>query len=726
MSILDGPRINFRGGISVNPCTANNDDVLNLIDPVAMRLRQPLSVMNDDDAGQFLRSVEIARGNPTAAGEDGPQVAFLKSGWNLYGDHAILFRDVSVRSVVAADGTTRGPEGVATTSVRVLPSAGDAHGASVLVDVDCSGLVTTQFWIGGFSIDGPTGPILRSMLDCRGFQRRLSFARTAGPIVGEQNFMNFGCIVQFSMKRAAVVIPNPNDPIVADLVAALWPDDPGAAALDADDPRKTASRGARGISVRFTMYQAEPDLDGMDLAKRFALGEAAENPAYAYLVGTVGVWRDGEIESEVPGRLLRAGGDTLMAFGLGNVSWRDRNGPRAPLAGYLPGNAVATVREDVDVVSIDMCNAVSNDSYRNDPNRQGPQGFDYPECLASFGDLRLVATLPGGVDYVVGSIPYGGGDLAKSAAALDRGLVFDLPFPAALRQALLVSPLRIATAKNDAVNPDRVFGAECTDRIETDFRGVYMKLGAENGMLVRVTRRDAPVTSEVELYLTMFQNVITMRGNNERPDQTIARITDLDAWRWQPGAPGGKLGGLYPMARITALDGGKYLATGTPNEQGWLYVPMKAKACGAGMVAISTKTTFGTDPTLSPINPAWGSAYYACFHVFYDDAIDGGLERYYRDGKLDFKDVYEVVLRYYAVLFPAMSTHIDLADEGSITQAARSILKRTEPAAFFSTHYMPVTRALPPARRKMLRDYCHQVLGEPPDPADLPDPLDET
>ena len=738
MSILDLPRLHFGGQITVNPDTANNNDVLELIDPVRMALRNPVNVMSDADAMAFLQSAEIARGNAPEGEQLGPQTVFLKSGWNLYGDHTIVLSNCNVTGSVDTSGkfTPAAGSPLAGLQVSFLPSADDSRGAPVLVDVDCSGLVTTQFWFGGMAISDAQGnPVLTAQANARGFQRRLSFQRTIAPIVGEQNFMNFGCIVQFALPRDALVFSDISQPGVASLAAALWPGQPNAltiAQAPAQHPSKIATPGPQGVHIRFTMLQAEPDLSGLELAKEFALGNGTPNPAHAYLVGTIGIWQQGELESEVPGRFLKPGGDKLSpgSFVVPHVAWRgraqDANYPQlqdfvAP--GHLPGNAVVSVRPQPDgsaIIGLDLCNFVNLDGYRNNPSRPSPQGFDFPLMHADLGQLEL-AVVTGTSVTPLGTVPYGGGDVTATAHALAQGLVFDLPITAA--QAGLVAagklvlrvwpPVSVSSAVASPPAPVPLI-SETTLRIETDVRGRYTMVGDTTPLRIQVTAGGVPYPQPVAIYLTMFQNVIAHRGDNLRPDQTIGQNKDASTWRWVPIFGSGDAGQPVPIAGVS--QDGNVIVTGTPNAQGFLDIPMRAADYGAGMIAFSTDQTFSATPFLAPINPAWGSAYYACFHVFFDEDVS---QYYAPDGSLQWSDVYEVALRYFAVLFPAMSTHIALSDEGtmSLPNVARMLLARTDISAFKGTHYMPLTRAWPISHRQMLRDWACQVLNVPREPA---------
>jgi len=82
-----------------------------------------------------------------------------------------------------------------------------------------------------------------------------------------------------------------------------------------------------------------------------------------------------------------------------------------------------------------------------------------------------------------------------------------------------------------------------------------------------------------------------------------------------------------------------------------------------------------------------------------------------RDDEITFGLVYQEVLRYYHLLHPAMSRRLDLSDEGAVTAAAATLLRRTEPDNWHHAHYMPRTRDLSAGKRRLLERWCQQVVG---------------
>lgn len=79
-------------------------------------------------------------------------------------------------------------------------------------------------------------------------------------------------------------------------------------------------------------------------------------------------------------------------------------------------------------------------------------------------------------------------------------------------------------------------------------------------------------------------------------------------------------------------------------------------------------------------------------------------------GNIPWATVYQECLRFYYVLFPAMSKRIPLNDQPTVQNVAPVILKRTSPAYRGTTMCMPLDRALSPSKVALLRAYVQQFV----------------
>lgn len=80
-----------------------------------------------------------------------------------------------------------------------------------------------------------------------------------------------------------------------------------------------------------------------------------------------------------------------------------------------------------------------------------------------------------------------------------------------------------------------------------------------------------------------------------------------------------------------------------------------------------------------------------------------------KGGQISWDVVYATCLRYYYVVFPAMSKRIPLNDRLTINAVAGEILKRISPAYGETTLRMPITRSMSPGKVKLLTAYLQQV-----------------
>ena len=529
MSILSYPRINFRGVFRTNPCTANNDDVMPaVVERDIDSLGANLAGMTDDQIHTYLRE-QVSMSYPGSAA----CIAFMRSGWNLYGDHFTAFDDAVVTSVVtgpqAADqSTTAAQDPLVGQAVAVLGSVtGDParRGDPILCDLDSTGLVTTQLWIGGLQLGsgGPMGTDVSKIItqinyDTRAYQNWLNFNSTVGSYGGEQNFVGIGCMMQFTIPASA--LPTSVNGTSAGLQALF-----------------SAARAAAGLVVRFRCYEVEPQITDENLYATFQQGNAIDNPALGYLIGTIGVWQQGEPETEPAGRKLQA---TYAPNGRATMAWQSPDGTvsgsipgiAAPWEGppALIGNAVAMVQPSAPVISLDLIQTFPKYGYRNPDGPQTPtaRGFAAPKVMANVGSVVLAVIPPtGGPALPIGPINYGFGSYSLYE---DFGGIVDIPFNPALASVIASGTLVIQGAATSALNANVMLVQEAVVRGVTDDRALYLPPGAANQVVrVKVYQRGGPTTGATVIYPLEYANIIQTEpppakpcGDGVRPNQTVS------------------------------------------------------------------------------------------------------------------------------------------------------------------------------------------------------------
>ncbi|MEW5726974.1 MAG: hypothetical protein AB1918_04035, partial [Pseudomonadota bacterium] len=627
MSILDFPRLNFRGIFTTNPCTANNDDVMpSVVTRDTNALGQNLAGMTDDQAIRYLNSAVEMQNYDDPAGVK----TFIRTGWNPMGDHTTTWDDTRITSAVTAPPGGKAPAkpdpivGIGVELLGAMKPDGTVS-TPMICDLDPTGLVSTQLWIGGirFFQDTPKGrKVLAEVFhDCRAYQDWLNFCATVAPpgqpYAGEQNFVGIACVWQF-------VIPKDKLPAYK----SFGVDSPALAAL------LSAAQASGGIAVRFKCYEVEPGYTDGYLAQAISQGNAVSNPAYGYLIGSIGVWGAGEPQSEPAGRKLEAPyraapptqyiakddpdqGRPAMAYAAApGATAVTVPGCAYPWMGppALIGNAVALVRQDPPVITLDILESFPKFGFRNPDGptaNDPPQGFDKPKRKAYVGEVEL-AVIPAGktaADAIsIAPIPYGYQDYASYE---DFGGVVDLAYdPKTVPYDTIANgTLMVRGTKDSKLNAGVTLLAETVIRVMTDDRTAYMT-GDDPGytMSVMVSERGGPTTRPVTLWLNEYKTIIQLKPKmgesctapsnayrtNQSVDSRTAPLTVTDPASNPPQCPpaGAEPSRLEFPASVT-------IPAGTT---GWFPIQMKPRTGGTAVLAFQQENdcVYGTIPPTTP------------------------------------------------------------------------------------------------------------------------------
>lgn len=689
MSILSFPRINFRGVFRTNPCTCNNDDVMpDIVERDSDNFGGSLGGKTDDQIRAYLRERVSMANNP----QDKTCTPFIRSGWNLYGDHTTSFEDTFITSIVTGPGAaersvTAAQDPLVGQPLLLLGSVTNdpvRRGTAMLCDLDSTGLVTTQMWVGGLQIGSggeygidPHLMALQLNHDTRSYQDWLHFFATLGPYRGEQNFVGIGCIMQFAIPASAI-------PPTVDFPS------PGLQSV------LNAARRAAGLVLRFRCFEVEPGLTDETLYAAYQQGQALENPAFGYLVGTIGVWNEGEPEHEPPGRKLICPYPrpaTAYRDPQGKInSWPPQPTPWTPgLPPTLIGNAVAQVDATRSVISLDLSDTFPKYGFRNPSGPQKPDvcGFGAPRRKADFGPVELaVIAADGGTPVRVAPIDYG---LANYSGYEDFGGIVDLPFDPAMKNLVASGRLIIRGAPGSPVNPGTALLVEQPVRVVTDDRALYWMPNTKNPVRVKVYDRGGPTKTPTTLYLHEYFNVIQTQGpsnapcaDGTRPNQTVAQDTQ---------------GQLKFPTQVTIPAG----------LTDWFALPVIAARSGATILAYQLDPVpFGGQQGSITGVPVWSFADYSSIRVFAEesDVPEGDA--------VSWDKVYQSVLRFYYLVYPAMSRFIPLNFADAIVRAGPLIKERLntpDQPGFYTTYNMPVTRTMPPAKVRLVLKFIEEQMA---------------
>ena len=142
-----------------------------------------------------------------------------------------------------------------------------------------------------------------------------------------------------------------------------------------------------------------------------------------------------------------------------------------------------------------------------------------------------------------------------------------------------------------------------------------------------------------------------------------------------------------------------------PNNHFFDFPSQIQAATGATEIGFDITNIIGRDGFMS-LNYAIDNnqVYFNSFRKY----PEGNIEALLSADTISWDVVYEQCLRFFYVLFPAMSKRIPLNDETTIQAVSGEILKRISPEYRNTTLYMPLTRSLSPEKIALLKKYLEQ------------------
>ena len=320
MSVLETPRLYFKGEVSWDPIVTNNYCQFYNENTGATVLGSP-----DLKGTQRFRANRAA--NVTAEGN-----------WNPHGTHRVSFFNTEVHGFDLGDGTK--------VDDPFVSAAANLTG--MLVDVEPFGSISSQIFFDSmhFGVDG--GYRIYAPRTSRFVARYINFARNRkfGIIAGVASV-----IWQTSFAKAdGLRIDSFDSPVLQKLAAAVAPDD------------------VLGLTVRFnayrTAYFGDPSLTrpaskaAFDaLAAQLKDGGFQPNPARSLLVGVIGLWRKKEPAQEPGDRTLVA-----VAQGIASAFARCDSGGKLTidLANTVPETGPDMTKQNLGTLKVLMVDPATN------------------------------------------------------------------------------------------------------------------------------------------------------------------------------------------------------------------------------------------------------------------------------------------------------------------------------------------------------------------------------
>ncbi|HEV7599487.1 MAG TPA: hypothetical protein VGO49_04415 [Bradyrhizobium sp.] len=273
MSVLETPRLYFRGKTTWDPIVTNNR-------PAQYNEGESKTVFNAAaiDVAAFRKDAIAAVIKTNSAGQQGI------SNWNPHGTHRSTFYETSVVGVDVGNGTA--------TDDPIVKCPVSLTG--MLVDLEPYGALSSQVFFDAMSFGIQGGCQVFAPRSTRMTARYINFARNSvGFIAGIASV-----VWQTSFPKAAGLRVEPHhSPALQKLAAALQEDD-----------------DVLGLTVRWNAYRTiyfdsvDPTQNNLAVGRQLQTalmgGGFQPNPARSELVGVLGLWRKGEPVSEPGDRAL--------------------------------------------------------------------------------------------------------------------------------------------------------------------------------------------------------------------------------------------------------------------------------------------------------------------------------------------------------------------------------------------------------------------------------------
>lgn len=666
MSYLHRPRVAFWGlDAMTNPSTANNENVIHLLDYNNVRLLNPPQVkgatlpeMSDAAYREWMTTLITYADPPGPPDPTRPDWQPGMPGyWNYWGDHMTTFGDARVSSawIDPLPGTDPGSDALLGASVVFNARIVDLDPA----DTFCSQFVAAYLSLIGRDRNGDLAELLRGV-PTTSMTRWLNFYRYQG-----------AGTFQAVMPNETLTFIDP----------ALAPDSTALTAL------RDGAAGGGGLLVRWCFYGMQAAQQMPEMYDRFQRGETALNPKIGSVVGSLGVWNGTDMISTPVGRMLQQPGPPFfapqdLAAGAAIAPMRVKthedverivrpNTGLQALAASTPcerkmGPAAAVV--EGNQVVLDLSTAFPEIGCA--PGTSGD-----PNAKHDFGVVNL-EVVHEGTTTVLGPVHY---DLDTYRCL---GGVWAVDFEGS--------------------------GAEVADG--------WLQLRAGDGaVLLQETDVPLVVTDDQAVYL----DLVNSEGAHQARGSADLRVFDKGEPRsapleltvevWADTQELGTANSVNPLV-ITAtvladvqVPGG---STFCVPAGGRAEVPITGEAAGCYKLRYITPGMHVDEQ-----NPNFAVEYFSCYRILpWDDYSE------VPDDELTFDLVYREVFGYYAILYPVMSKIIPWgpdntpSDPERVAQFASLILDAIDESRRGTTLEMPITRELSAGKRALLQRWCERQL----------------
>ncbi|HET6840534.1 MAG TPA: hypothetical protein VFK06_02450 [Candidatus Angelobacter sp.] len=682
MSVLSFPRIYFKGYASWDPCTFNNNDFSKFptFNAAQAALNWPFLAIQDppitpENFTQTFRPYAIKLQNDSI---DSPAGARVPCEWNMFGSHATSFVQYENYTTAITGGALAYNQPAVNDPLigAMLTLFGDNDGsAPKLVDTNPSSFWSSQIYYGSltvgsgnYSVSGPRAARMHS--------RWINLNRiydATGALT--QPAAAVGCCFQACIPNSGIAWQNGAGGASSPLLTALQ--------------NASTQPGAQGVMVRFTAYVNMYFVNGIlnniqqqprnyaDLAELLATawkqwndnGSTSEffsQPCYSHVVGSVGVWNEGELASVPLGRYLSAQAAVTPVGGSASTQL---------------GPAAAQVDYQTNILSLDLGSAIPE--------------VAVPGTPASNLEKVNLGTLTVGIQTGSGFVTIGELDTSqygKAAYEASAGIV-DLPIPTGITAQQLEQGL-LAIQANSGGQMVNALGEQAFCA-QTDSRGIYLDQDCQDEFQITVLQQGAPAAGAKVLLAQYDQNLnLVPSGPPQYISFTVGEQRVVNS------------SGGSPVATIAAVV--------TADENGIATAGVAAQTPGFPVVAFFP---FSGDVWPAPppsLMPGVGNTFYATVRVLpFDDALPQeflDLWNSTQDPVLAWNFVYTNILYVYDMIFSVMLNYVNLGSQSAVDENAQYIAAAiAAPLAAEATSAMPVTRDLSRGKRATLQHYLNLI-----------------
>lgn len=438
MSILNGPRLNFWGGIRTDVSLPNNSPTIPQGEPDGW----PLFDLTTSTLAPGAQSYTDDQLNDMINAPNGDY--YTAGGWNHYGQHVVDMQSALISSQgnpgnISTTGDQVGQPVYLLGSVDPVTGQGPVSGP-MMVDLDPTATNTTQIFVGGLQIGGSDNIqlLIRANTVCSSLDVKKRILEPED--MDAPGSFRLSGTFQLTFPLSSIVSWNQNSSGLQSIIQAP---------------------GATGIVLRFVMFEMCPEMTTEQLDADYAAGRNTPNPSIGRVIGTLAPAFADEPMNCQPGRQL--------------------------VNKYTNSTGYADLG-DSGLLSIDMVNVIPKQNFRvvrDDITSPIGPNANYGPVTITAGATTLTTLDPTSsplFNYYV----YGG--------------IVDLPLSSSQQLAVQKNPLAINAP--DTVYKSTLHATESIYRVYADQRNVYLEDHPNGlSITLQVRHLGVPVDSAAEIDL---------------------------------------------------------------------------------------------------------------------------------------------------------------------------------------------------------------------------------